>query len=152
MSVSLRRSASALFIACALGPARDASAADNVATLAFNNRTWSNPAAWTNANPAFNVTFPNNGPQGTHDVVIQRTVDLDVDVTVEKGTLDGGQISDAAANPNTLRFNDLFNFRNGFLQPNTTAAGGILFDNPTGNPFIERGVLTLPAPASGARG
>src|SRR5688500_16857228 len=131
-----------IVLAC---PPLAALAADDVATLAFNNRTWSNPTAWTHSNAAFNGTVPNNSAQGTYDVVVQRTVDLDLNVTVEKGLLDGGQISDSAASPNTLRFNDLFNFRNGFLQPNTTAAGGILFDNPTGNPFIERGTLLLPS-------
>jgi hypothetical protein len=143
MSMSVKRCVrAACFGAGVAWPALAALAADDVATLAFNNRTWSNPTAWTHSNPAFNGTVPNNSAQGTYDVVVQRTVDLDLDVTVGKGTLDGGQISDSAAGPNTLRFSDLFNFRNGFLQPNTTAAGGILFDNPTGNPFIERGVLT----------
>ena len=122
-------------------PAIAALAADDVATVRFSNRSWNNPTNWDHTNAALDNTVPNNTRENDYDVVVTRTVDLDLDVTVEKGLLDGGQISDSTTSPNTLRFNDVFTFRNGFLQANTTAAGGIAFDNPTGNPFIERANL-----------
>src|SRR5688572_28670809 len=128
----------AVGLAC---PALTALAADDVATVRFNNRSWNDPTNWDHTNAALNNTVPNDTRQNTYDIVVQRNVELDINVSVQKGLLDGGQISDSAASPNTLRFNDVFTFLNGFLQANTTAAGGLAFDNPTGNPFIERANL-----------